>query len=601
MRNTQKDAIENLRTKILLFLQFSIASFRRDGLHMKGIIEEFRYFFVEITKILFKGNRYFYLWMAILTILVIIGLYAYIIQLKSGMVVTNMRDQVSWGFYIANFTFLVGIAAAAVLLVIPAYLYRFNPIKKVVIFGELLAITALVMAITFILVDIGRLERVWHMMPFIGKMNFPRSMLAWDMIVLNSYLFLNLFISTYMGCHTYFGKKPSKRLVILLILISIPLAISVHTVTAFVYNSLVSRPFWDASILAPRFLASAFCSGPALMILIFQVLRRLTDFRISDRAILKLAEIVTYAMAINLFLLFVEVFKVFTATGIHHLLPMKYLYQGLHGHNNLVPWIWTALVFNLAGFLLFLIPRTRKRLLTINAGCLLIFAGIWIEKGMGMVIPGFVPDTLGEIYEYIPSIYEVLITVGIFSGGAMLYTLLVRAAIAVETGRLRHPLAPPIPKEEEDGIFARDIMTEKVLTAGLDTPAMEIARLLIENRISGLPVVDEDNRVLGVVSESDIIFREIHREPHILERLGEIVLPEERRREKLGEKASDIMTSPAITAYEDTPLNELVQTITEKKIKRIIIVNQEGRLRGIVSRIDIVKAIEKITRKTISL
>lgn len=565
---------------------------------MKRIFNEAFYFFKGLFLVTFKGGKLFYLWMSFLTLLFFVGLYAYIIQLNHGMIITRMRDQVSWGFYISNFTFLVGIAAAAVLLVIPAYLYSFKAIKKIVIFGELLAITALIMAISFIMVDIGRVERVWHMLPFIGKMNFPRSMLVWDMIVLNSYLGLNLFVSTYMGCHTYFGKKPNKRLIIVLILISIPLAISVHTVTAFVYNSLISRPFWDASILAPRFLASAFCSGPALMILIFQVLRRLTDFEISDRAIMKLAEIVTYAMAINLFLLFVEVFKVFTATGIHHLMPMKYLYQGLHGHDNLVPWIWSAMAFNVTGFLIFLIPKTRKRLLTLNIACLLIFIGIWIEKGMGMVIPGFVPDTLGEIYEYMPSIYEILITVGIFSLGAMLYTLLVRAAVAVETGRLRHPGAPQILLEEE-GIFAKDIMTRNVLAAEPDTHIEEIARTLIKNRISGMPVVDKENRVLGVVSESDIIFGEIHKEPHLLERLGGIILPEERREGKAGEKVSDIMTSPAITAFEDTPLSELIQTITERKIKRIIVVDRDGRLRGIVSRIDIVRAMERIGEESL--
>jgi len=567
---------------------------------MKKIIDETFYFFRGLLAVTFRGGKTFYLWMSILTVLTAIGLYSYLRQINHGLIITNMRDQVSWGFYISNFTFLVGIAAAAVLLVIPAYLYSFRPIKKIVILGELLAITALMMAIMFIVVDIGRVERLWHMMPLIGTPNFPVSMLVWDMIVLNSYLGLNLFISLYMGCHSYLGKRPNKKLVIILILISIPLAISVHTVTAFVYNSLISRPFWDASILAPRFLASAFCSGPALMILIFQLVRRFTDFQIPDRAITKLSEIVTYAMAINLFLLFVEVFKVFTATGIHHLMPMKYLYQGLHGHSNLVPWIWSAMAFNTTGFLIFLIPKTRKRLFTLNIGCVLIFVGIWIEKGMGMVIPGFVPDTLGEIYEYMPSPEEVMITLGIFAGGAMLYTLLVRAAISVETGILRHPAAGRI-LEEEEGLFAKDIMTRDVITASPDTPVDEIARILIRNRISGMPVVDEMNRVLGVVSESDIIFREIHREPHLLERLGEIILPEERRGEKAGEKASDIMTSPAITALEETAIKDLIQVITEKKIKRIIIVDREGRLAGIVSRIDIVKALERIGSESLTM
>lgn len=273
---------------------------------------------------------------------------------------------------------------------------------------------------------------------------------------------------------------------------------------------------------------------------------------------------------------------------------MKYLYQGLHGHNNLVPWIWSAMAFNITGFLIFLFPGTRKRFFTLNIGCILIFMGIWIEKEMGMVIPGFVPDSLGEIYEYTPSLYEILITVGIYSGGAMLYTLLARTAIALETGRLRHSEAPGVILSEEENVLARDIMTKNVLVADHDTPIEEITRTLIENRISGMPVVDKEYRVIGVISESDIIFKEIHKEPHLLERLREIILPEERRKERIGEKALDIMTSPAITTFEDTPLRDMIQIFTEKKIKRIIIVDSEGRPVGIVSRIDIVKAIERI-------
>lgn len=408
---------------------------------IKRIVEEFRYFIKSLLDVMFVGGKWFYVWMSSLTVLALTGFAGYVIQIREGLVVTNMREQVSWGFYISNFTFFVGVAAAAVLLVIPAYLYHFKAIKKITALGELLAVTAVSMAIMFVFVDLGRPDRVWHMTPFPGTLNFPGSILAWDMIVLNAYLFLNLIIAAYLGNRRYYGKEPKRRFIIPLILLSIPLAIAVHTVTAFVYNGMAARPFWNASILAPRFLASAFCSGPALMIVIFQVLRKQMNFRIEDSAIYKLAEIIAYAMAINLFLMLAEIYKEYYSATLH-LSPMKYLYEGLHGHNALVPWIWTAIIFNVAGFVLFLIPRTRRNLITLNTGCVLVITGIWIEKGMGLVIPGFIPDTLGEIYEYMPSSIEIMISAGILAAGAMIYTLLVRAVIALDTGRVRHPGTP---------------------------------------------------------------------------------------------------------------------------------------------------------------
>jgi molybdopterin-containing oxidoreductase family membrane subunit len=555
-------------------------------------IAEFKYFYSGLWNVVFQGGALFYGWMAFLTLLVLAGLWAYSSQLLHGLIVTNMRDEVSWGFYISNFTFLVGVAAAAVLLIIPAYVYSFKSIKKIVIFGELLAITAILMALLFIFVDFGRAERFWHTLPFIGTMNFPNSILAWDVLVLNGYLALNLFIALYMSCHMYFGKTPNKYLIIPLILFSIPAAVGIHTVTAFVYNGLASRPFWNASILAPRFLASAFCSGPALMILIFQVLRRTTAVRIEDRAILKLAEIIAFAMAINLFLLGAEIYKEY-ASGTVHLASMEYLFRGLHGHNGLVAWIWAAILFNSVAFLLFLVPKTRNNFITLNIGCILIFIGVWIEKGMGLIIPGFIPHTLGEIYEYSPSLVEVMVSAGIWAFGAMVYTLFARGAVAIETGKLRHPAAPPLIHDEEEEICARSIMSRNLITVNPDTPVEEISRLLVLHRISGVPVVDGDNRVMGVVSESDIILKEINHAPHLVERLGNIILPSSRQGGKTGGTASEIMTSPAVTALEKTSVKDLIQIVTDRKIKRIIIVDKEGRAKGIVSRIDIVRLREK--------
>jgi len=392
-------------------------------------------FFTAVRQI-FIGNKKYYLWLAFLSFFILLGASAYIDQLHKGLISSAMRDQVSWGFYISNFTFLVGVAAAAVLLVIPAYLYHFKPIKEIVLFGELLAITAITMCILFIMVDMGQPLRVWHILPAIGTMNFPSSLLAWDVVVLNGYLIINTIISFYVLYRLSIGKEYKMSVIGPLIILSIPWAVSIHTVTAFLYNGLSARPFWNASILAPRFLASAFCSGPAIMIILFQIIRKLSDVEIENRAIFKISELIAYAMGVNLFLLGAEVFKEFYSGSIHSY-PMEYLYLGLKGKTGLVPWIWFASLLNISAFFLFLFPKTRENFLTLNMACVFVVTGVYIEKGMGLIVPGFVPDTLGEIYEYSPSMSEILITMGIWAIGAMLYTLLLKFAIPIYTGKLR--------------------------------------------------------------------------------------------------------------------------------------------------------------------
>ncbi|MEJ2324146.1 MAG: polysulfide reductase NrfD [Nitrospirota bacterium] len=392
--------------------------------------------FFTTLKYITKGGKWYYVWLGILAFFIFFGIVSYIKQLDQGLIQTAMRDQVSWGFYISNFTFLVGVAAAAVLLVVPAYIYNFKPIKEIVLFGELLAVSAIVMCILFVLVDMGRPDRVWHVLPLLGKMHFPQSLLAWDILVLNGYMAINLFISFYVLYKMAHNREYDISIIKPLIIISIPWAVSIHTVTAFLYNGLPSRPFWNASILAPRFLASAFCSGPAIMLIIFQIIRRVSKIEIDNKALFKIAELIAYAMGINLFLFAAEFFKEFYSDSVH-LAPMDYLYFGLHGHNNLVPWMWTALLFNVTAFFLFLIPRTRENIFTLNLACVLVIIGIYIEKGMGLIVPGFIPGVLGEIYEYGPTLIEKGVALGIWAIGALVYTFLLKFAIPVYTGQLR--------------------------------------------------------------------------------------------------------------------------------------------------------------------
>ena len=391
------------------------------------------YFLKGTLLLISKGSKAYYCWVGALLFLMAIGAAAYTYQLNEGLIVTAMRDQVSWGFYISNFTFLVGVAAAAVLLVIPAYVYHWKPIKEIAVLGELLAVSAIVMCLLFVTVDIGHPERFWHLIPKIELLNFPQSLLAWDVVVLNTYLIVNLTIAVYILYNLYYKKEPNKNFTTPLLLFSIPAAISIHTVTAFLYNGLGARPFWNSSILVPRFLASAFCSGPAFMILIFMLVRKYTKFKIEDRAIQKVAELIAYAMFINLLLLGAELFKEYYTASVH-LAPVKYLFQGLHGHSALVPWIWTAMLFNLTAFFIFLVPNTRNNNVTLAIGCILVFVGVYIEKGMGLVIPGFIPDTLHEIYEYAPSGIEVLLSMGIWATGLFVFTMLLRVAIPILNG-----------------------------------------------------------------------------------------------------------------------------------------------------------------------
>jgi len=392
--------------------------------------------FKQIMQRLLKGPPIYYVWVLLLLLMIGTGVWAYGGQFKAGLTITGMTDQVSWGLYIGNFTFLVGVAAAAVLLIIPAYIYDFGPIKEITILGEILAISALIMCMLFVTLDLGHPERAWHLLPFIGTPNFPSSLLDWDVLVLNGYLFINIFISSYLLAMIYLGKQEQKWLYMPLVLLSIPWAVSIHTITAYLYNGLGARPFWNTAILAPRFLASAFCSGPALSIIIFQVIRKFTRFKVKDAALFKIAEMVCIAMGINLLLLGAEVFKeLYTDTW--HKAPLIYMFVGLHGHTGLVKWIWTALTFNIIGFLLFLIPVTKKNFVSFNLACVLIVVGVWIEKGLGFIVPGFIPTPLGEIWEYAPKMPEILITVGVWGVGLLFYTLAIKIAIPIKTGEMR--------------------------------------------------------------------------------------------------------------------------------------------------------------------
>lgn len=373
------------------------------------------------------GDRSYWGWIVFLLVIIAAGVYAYTQQLTTGLTLTGMSRDVSWGVYIAQFTFLVGVAASAVMVVLPYYLHDYKAFGKLVIIGEFLAVAATIMCVLFILVDLGRPDRVLNVMLY----PTPNSMLFWDATVLSGYLLLNIISGwTVLGAER--KGVPAPKWVKPVIYLSIPWAISIHTVTAFLYAGLPGRHLWLTAVLAPRFLASAFAAGPAILILVSYVLKKTAGFDAGKQAINKLSVIVTYAAIVNFFLLGMEFFTAFYSNIPGHMHGLQYLFFGLHGEGQLVPWMWLSMVIGLGSLLVLLIPKLRTSSPWLIAACIGIVVSIWIDKGVGLIIGGFVPSPLEEIVGYIPNLNEIMITIGVWSIGILILTLLLKIAITVK-------------------------------------------------------------------------------------------------------------------------------------------------------------------------
>ncbi|MFH1487047.1 MAG: sulfate reduction electron transfer complex DsrMKJOP subunit DsrP [Chloroflexota bacterium] len=372
------------------------------------------------------GNRKYWGWIVLLLAIIGVGVVSYLQQWFHGLGVTGMGRDVSWGLYIANFTFLVGVAASAVTVVLPYYLHNHKEFRRITTLGEFLAVAAILMCVLFIVTDLGQPRRVFNL--FLHPS--PTSPLFWDTIVLSTYLLLNLVIGWYVLDARHKEEAPMGWIKPL-ILISIPWAISIHTVTAFIYSGLVARPFWLTALMAPRFLSSAFASGPALLIILSLIVRRFGGFDVGKEALQKLAVIVTYATIGTVFFLLVEVFTVFYSGIPEHTVHFQYFFIGVEGKTNLAPWMWTAFIFWGISIVLLLFPSTRKREGTLAIAAVLVFVSMWIDKGLGLLMPGFFPSPTGELFEYWPTLTEALITLGIWALGFLVLTVFYKITVSV--------------------------------------------------------------------------------------------------------------------------------------------------------------------------
>ncbi len=372
------------------------------------------------------GSKKYWAWVGCLCAVIAMGFLCYVLQLREGLGITGMSRDVSWGLYIAQFTFFVGVAASAVMVVLPYYLHDYKAFGKITILGEFLAVSAVTMCMLFIFVDMGQPMRVMNVMlhPTLHSMMF------WDMVSLSGYLGLNALISLIMLSAERKGVAPPAWIRPVIIL-SIPWAVSIHTVTAFLYNGLPGRAFWLTAILAPRFLASAFAAGPALLILLAMVIRKVTWFNAGKEAIQKLALIVTYAMIINVFFILMEVFTALYSGIPEDAAHLRFLYTGLGGQSPLVPWMWTSSALAAVSLVLLIVPRYRHNEKILAVTCVAVFLSLWIDKGIGLIIGGFVPSPLAKVTSYVPTLPEITIIAAIWALGALMITVFYKIALSV--------------------------------------------------------------------------------------------------------------------------------------------------------------------------
>ena len=374
-----------------------------------------------------KGSPTYWGWIVLLLAVVGAGFMTYLYQFQEGLKITGMSRDVSWGLYIGQLTYFVGVAASGVMVVLPYYLHDYKAFGRITILGEFLAIASIIMCGLFVMVDLGNLPRMLNIILYPN----PTSILFYDMIVLNVYMLLNLVI----GWNVLSAEKKGvsyPQWVKVLIYISIPWAFSIHTVTAFLYAGLPGRHYWLTAIMAARFLSSAFCSGPAILILLCFIVRKFTKFDPGKEQIGTLASIVAYAMILNVFFFLLELFTAFYSQIPGHMHPFVYLFSGLEGHGKLVPWMWTAGCFAVLALLLLIVPASRRNENTLILACVSVFISTWIDKGLGLVVGGFIPNPFEKVFEYWPTLPEVVISMGVWATGLFVITVLYKITVSVK-------------------------------------------------------------------------------------------------------------------------------------------------------------------------
>jgi molybdopterin-containing oxidoreductase family membrane subunit len=398
-------------------------------------------FAIDFGSYAIKGGTKYYAWLLFLAFFILIGSYTAYLQFTQGLIVTGATDQITLESFFASFVFTAHVAAAAVLVVAPGYLYHRQDMKELAVIGEIVAMVFVATGITFVLFHMGRPDRIFHMIPGIGFMNFPNSMLAYDTIVLNVYLILNCIGVVYILYKKYIGKFEAKELAIWfkpIVFLAIAWGPLIHIVTAFVLASNARIGTWSSAVLPFAFLSMAGASGPALIVLLFLLIRKNTKLAINDSVIDLMTTIIAWSLGIIILVFAAEIFTLLYP-GTMHADSLKYTMFGHNGLNAYVPWFWGVMVAIVGSFVALLFSKVRRsydRWLPLV--CFVVFVAILTEKPMVLVFPAFSPTPLGEYAEYHVTLIEFFNVLFVWALGFLSLTLILKGAIGILTGEVSH-------------------------------------------------------------------------------------------------------------------------------------------------------------------
>lgn len=404
------------------------------------------------------GTRQYYAWLGALGILLVLALYSYYLQFTTGSILLGVRQQIPWGLYIALWGYFVEIGTGAVIVLAFAYIrYDNRTFRRQSIIAGGLAISGIIAGLAAVVVDLGRPTRMFNLMPITGTMNFPDSMFAWDTIVLSGYLFIVL-IAFAVLLYRRFTRHSLGRWVGWMLFLLVPWALWILIVDPFIFGGIAARGPWNSAIIAPRFIMGAVAVGPAATIITITLLERYTRVKevfgswIPDSYLTYLGGIMLIALVGTLVIFVSEVFVSGYARTAHWV-PIQYLLIGVehHGHvyDALVPWTWTMIGLQVAAILILLpvpFPHTRRSRFWLQIASVATVISIFIDKII-LVVSGFVITPLGEIYEYTPSLPEVMVSLGTLAVGLLAVTILLRVGLAIEIDAAFYPDEAPAPRE----------------------------------------------------------------------------------------------------------------------------------------------------------
>ncbi len=365
-------------------------------------------------------------------VLVLAGLGTYAYQLAMGLGVTGMNNSTSWGLYLTCFMFFVGLSAGGLIVASSASIFGIKKYKAVALPAVILSLVCICCAGVCVLIDLGGIQRVWRMLTGLNFM----SPLAWDMIVIACYLVINLMYLYFMT-----SKKADSAKVAVVSRFALPVAILVHSVTAWVFGLEIAREAWNTAILAPIFVASALDSGLALLLLALFGLKAKGMFETPQALFTSLAGLLCTCIAIDGYFIGCELLTTAYNGTEEGAAVLNTLLFG-----STAPFFWFEVVFGLAvPFLILVFAKNRANMKLVGAASVLVVLGVFCKRCWLMFtgfsafnVTGAPGVTLGSTAAqaggaadmwalagtYAPTLPEVVITVGIFALGVGAFTAL---------------------------------------------------------------------------------------------------------------------------------------------------------------------------------